>query len=163
VEEKSEGQVVQINDRRTSSGEKPEAAAAPVLPEGPKDPNAQVRPMVVPRSQLDPFQIIEQTGGSWREGRRAVMMLRDGLQKMARAATVSFRQIESLTKQLEERDVITHGWFSRPWWRRWFRRPPTLPGLVIPPIEGIEPAPEVQPQPPDPGQPQGPDGGTTAG
>jgi hypothetical protein len=134
------GHVVQIADRRSASGTKPEE---PEIPPGPKDRNAKMRPMVVNRNELDPFSLIAQGHGTAGTRDRATLLLRDKVDLMRRAAGQSFHQLSDLVRQLEERDVITHQWFSRPWWRRVFRRVPVLPGLQL---LQVEQEPQAQPQ-----------------
>ena len=46
-----------------------------------------------------------------------------------RATSEAFRAVAEAMRRLERRDEDLRAWAARPWWRRWWRRPPVLTGM----------------------------------
>jgi len=77
------------------------------------DRNADVKPLVLNRSQVDPFVLISANKGTARDRDRAILILSERHEKMYHAATDSFAQLSTEI-----------AWLHRPWYRRWFRKSP---------------------------------------
>lgn len=112
--------------------------AAPGEPEAPRDKNEPFKPVVVNRNDVDPLALVRANRGTGRDRDRLILRIFD---RWMPAATESFAQLRILLGQLADRQEELQAWLRRPWYRRWFRRPPALQPLTLP-------APE--PEPPQP-------------
>lgn len=103
------------------------------------DKNVRFKPMVVNREDLDPLSLVRAGRGIARDRDRLILRIFDHL---VPAATESFAQLRLLLGQIADRQEELQAWLHRPWYRRWFSRPPVLQPLTL---QDPEPAPESAP------------------
>jgi hypothetical protein len=141
-----DSKVVSILDRRASKAVEEEAEPAPeVLEPSPRERNADVKPMVVNRNEVDPRELIRGGRGTARDRDRAILLLdRRCDQANRNIATIvrefdktreatgqGFREYLSITEQVINRQDAIVEWHHRPWYRRIFRKPPALPKVEL--------------------------------
>lgn len=113
------GKVVAITDRGAKKGASP------------KDRNAAFKPVIMNRNEVNPFALIRDGHVTTATLGRATMELVDNVNAMRDAATASFRQLAQMVQQLDDANRALGAWLARPWYRRWFRRPPAVPALAV--------------------------------
>jgi hypothetical protein len=141
-----DSKVVSILDRRASKAVEEEPVPAPETTEPPpRERNADVKPMVVNRNEVDPRELIRGGRGTARDRDRAILLLdRRCDQANRNIATIvrefdktreatgqGFREYLSITEQVINRQDAIVEWHHRPWYRRIFRKPPALPKVEL--------------------------------
>lgn len=152
---KNDRSVVNISDRRASSGAEEVRAkvdgavdaggdgeqqvyAAPLAPEEDRTPaaksaprpdrNAAFKPCVVNRHALDPLDLIRSGKGTAPDRDRAVLQMAGHVAQLNQATQCGFFQVTSGMSALTAYLRAEAHWRAR-FWRRWFTRRPSMPDI----------------------------------